>query len=86
MKEALKSQNSVIDVIRENYNFDEFFYHFFSFLLGKYPDTGIRIPGGFNNLGAAYEYAKANDIFNPSNKKTERIRSAIEEGVWKFRK
>ncbi len=72
---------TIHDLQKENFIFDEFLYHFFSFLQGKYPDTGNRIPEGDNNLNAAYEYAKANDIFNPANKKRERIAGMIDKDI-----
>lgn len=50
-------------------NYDEFIYHFFSYVLGMYPDTESRIPEGNNNLIEAYQYAKKKDIFCPDNKK-----------------
>lgn len=57
--------------LKEDY--DEFLYHFFSYILGKYPDTKIRIPYGNNNLLEAYEYAKKQDRFSPENERKEQI-------------
>lgn len=54
-------------------NYDEFLYHLFSYVLGYYPDTKIRIPQGNNNLIEAYQYAKKQDAFCPDNKRREKI-------------
>ena len=59
--------------------YDEFIYHFFSYIIGCYPDTGSRIPQGSNDLMQAYQYAKDNDIFNPDNE--QRLKIKI-EGEW----
>lgn len=71
---------SYAHITRKNksYVYDEFIYHFFSFILGCYPDTGNRIPHGGNDLVEAYVYAKENDIFNPDNNRSLDIRT--EEG------
>lgn len=58
--------------------YDEFIYHFFSYIIGKYPDTGNRIPQGSNNLIEAYKYAKENDIFNPENERGIKIERVSE--------
>ena len=50
-------------------NYDEFIYHFFSYVLGMYPDTKSRIPQGNNNLIEAYQYARVQDSFCPENKR-----------------
>lgn len=55
------------------HNYDEFIYHFFSYILGMYPDTRNRIPQGKNNLIEAYQYARSQDAFCPDNKKRETI-------------
>lgn len=60
----------------DKYIYDEFIYHFFSYIIGRYPDTGNRIPKGSNNLIEAYKYAREMDIFNPNNQrgiKSEKI-------------
>lgn len=49
-------------------DYDEFIYHFFSFVLSVYPDTKIRIPQGNNNLIEAYQYAIERDNYCPYNK------------------
>lgn len=47
--------------------YDEFIYHFFSYMMARYPDTGNRIPQGCNHIEEAFKYAKENDMFNPNN-------------------
>ena len=59
---------------RKTFLYDEFIYHFFSYIAARYPDTGNRIPQGSNNLIEAYRYAKENDIFNPDNQRGIEIR------------
>lgn len=54
-------------------DYDEFLYHFFSYVLSKYPDTGIRIPEGKNNLIEAYQYARKHDAYCPDNKRRKKI-------------
>lgn len=54
-------------------NYDEFIYHFFSYILGMYPDTEIRIPQGRNNLIEAYQYAWEQDCLNPDNERRKNL-------------
>lgn len=74
-KESFAHVKNVPDLMNYNFLYDEFLYHFFSFILGRYPDTRNHIPGGHNDLIAAYEYAKASDIFNPSNTRGRKVQS-----------
>ncbi len=64
-------QNKPSYSFRENY--DEFVYHFFSYILGMYPDTENRIPQGKNNLIEAYQYAKKQDVLCPDNERRKII-------------
>ncbi len=61
--------------ITYKYNYDEFLYHFFAALHGSYP-SGQALNSGIDKKYTfvdAYEYAKINDVWNPSHPDHEEI-------------
>lgn len=51
----------------DNWEYDEFIYNFFSYILGKYPDTMQVIKGSRVDVEEAFRFAVAHDAFNPNN-------------------
>lgn len=50
-----------------NHNYDEFLFNFFSFLYGKFPDSGTLIDSSVVDIEKAFIFARENDAFNPNN-------------------
>ena len=55
-------------------NYDEFFYHFLSYIHGSYPDGNSLKQNGENNVKKAFQYAVDMDILGPNSVEGEKIR------------
>lgn len=56
-----------------NGKYDEFFYHFLSFIHGSYPDGKQLADVGENDIDKAFQYAVKMDVFAPGNPIGEKI-------------
>ena len=64
-----------------NAEYDEFFYHFFSYIHGSYPD-GIQLnQQGENNIKKAFQYAVDMDVFAPGSLKGDFIRNICQKNI-----
>ena len=60
-------------------NYDEFLYHFLSYIHGCYPDGNSLKQKGENNIKKAFQYAVDMDILSPSSVEGERIRKVCKD-------
>lgn len=56
-----------------NSMYDEFIFHFFSYIHGKYPDNTKINEKVENNIQAAFEYACAHDALRPGSEWSKMI-------------
>lgn len=64
-----------------NYQYDEFFYHFLSYIHGSYPDGKQLADIGVNDVDKAFQYAVKMDVFAPGNPVGEKISKAMKEKI-----
>lgn len=59
--------------------YDEFLYHFLSYIHGLYPDGNLLKQNGENNVIKAFQYAVDMDAFGPASVEGERIRCVCKD-------
>lgn len=59
--------------------YDELFYHFLSYIHGKYPDGEKLLEDGENDIDKAFQYAAKWDVFAPGNREGEEINNKREK-------
>ena len=64
-----------------NIYYDEFFYHFLSFIHGRYPDGKPLAEIGENDVDKAFSYAMRMDAFAPGNPIGEEINKEREDKI-----
>ncbi len=64
-----------------NTDYDEFLYHFFSYIHGHYPDGKSLNKQGENDVKKAFQYAVDMDIFSPTSIEGDKLRFIVKKNL-----